>query len=158
MSRSNLVNYILISLIVMMSACQLESTKTNNEITTDIIQNPVSADNTNTGVSVPQITFDKKSHDFNLILQGEVVAYTFKFSNSGKQNLILADVSSSCGCTIPTFSKKPIKPGEEGTIEVVFNSERRQGVQNKKVFVLSNAQPNRDTLEITANIVIPTEY
>jgi len=158
MAKRRLVEILFILALMFMHACTSNGTDENKQISTDVIGNPVSAAGNYEHDDVPQIAFDKKSHDFNLILQGEVVSYTFRFTNTGSQNLVLADVSSSCGCTVPTYSRKPIKPGDQGTIEVVFNSERREGTQSKKVFVLSNAQPSRDTLDITANIVIPTEY
>ncbi|MFL5730240.1 MAG: DUF1573 domain-containing protein [Cytophagaceae bacterium] len=91
--------------------------------------------------SGPVISFAEKSFDFGDIKQGSIVSHIFKFKNSGNAPLIIKDVKSTCGCTIPEFSKGPIMPGAEGEISVTFNSLGKQGINNKSVQVESNAPP-----------------
>jgi len=81
-------------------------------------------------------------------------SYTFKFVNAGGADLIISSASSTCGCTVPSYSKKPLKPGEKGEIEVVFDSAGRTGSQHKSVSILTNAQPNTVRLEIEAEIIV----
>ena len=102
----------------------------------------------------PRITFDTTFHDFGNLIQGEIAAYTFKFKNTGQGDLIVTDVFSSCGCTIPSCSKDPIQNGGEGKIEIVFNSEGRSGSQYKSITVKTNSTIPEKTLVIKANVIV----
>ncbi|HRW21492.1 MAG TPA: DUF1573 domain-containing protein, partial [Bacteroidales bacterium] len=64
----------------------------------------------------------------------------------------ISNVKASCGCTTPKWSKEPIKPGQKGTIEVVFDSAGRSGEQAKTVKVYCNTQPNVIELRIRCQI------
>lgn len=86
------------------------------------------------------ITFEKKSHDFGDILQGDKVEETFKFTNTGTEPLIITNVQVTCGCTTPKgWPRDPIMPGGKGEITVAFNSAGKSGRQNKVVTIVSNA-------------------
>jgi len=56
---------------------------------------------------------------------------------------------------VPNYSKEPIKPGGEGKIEVVFDSSNRNGVENKKITVMTNAQPSTTILTFSVEVVKP---
>jgi len=133
------------------------SNKNNREITADLIQNPITASlsEDNNDVKLPIIKFEKEKHDFGLIFQGEKVLYTFKFKNIGNGDLIIKDVSTSCGCTVPKYSKKPVAIGDYGEIEVVFDSNYRLGKQIKTISVWTNCQPNVYKLYIVSEIILP---
>ena len=148
------ISAILVILILLFTGgCRHDDQK----LPADIVHNPNSANEPGTLNELPAVTFETEEHDFGRIIQGEVVTYAFKFTNTGKSELLIASVSTSCGCTISKFSREPIKPGEQGTIQVTFDSEGRKGFQNKTVTVLSNAQPNRHLLHIKARVEIPEE-
>jgi hypothetical protein len=119
-------------------------------LSTDMVENPISADQKDDLSDLPVITFVKAEHDFGKIKNGEVVSYGFKFQNTGKKDLIVAKVSTSCGCTASDFPKDPVKPGASGTITLTFRSEGRTGLQQKMATVLSNTQPNSTVLKIKA--------
>ena len=70
-----------------------------------------------------------------LILEGEVVSTTFTLTNKGEKPVSIVKTSSSCGCTIPKFSKDAIKQGKSGTIELQFNSKGRMGAFSKSAVV-----------------------
>jgi hypothetical protein len=93
--------------------------------------------------------------NFGKIIQGEKVTYSFKFTNTGKSDLVITGASGSCGCTVPSFPKGPITPGKSGLIDVLFNSEGKKGIQNKTITVLANTQPNAVTLKIKVEIIEP---
>ncbi len=103
----------------------------------------------------PKIVFNKDSHDFGTIVQGEVVTYTFLYRNEGEGGLVLTSASSSCGCTVPNYSKEPLLPGEQGKLEVVFDSKGKMGVQNKTVGIRTNGVPVRKILKIHVEVVPP---
>lgn len=67
--------------------------------------------------------------------------YRFRFKNTGDAPLILNQVIATCGCTVPSYPKNPIKPGESGVIEVTYNGTNKfPGHFAKTVTVRSNAQ------------------
>lgn len=142
-------------IIILLSAGCSNNPKNAEPISPDIIKNPISADSKNDLGDLPKIQFDKTEHDFGIILQGEKVSYTFVFKNIGKHDLIIKDASASCGCTVPKFTSKPVKPGEIGEIEVIFDSSNRTGRQLKTLTVWSNCQPNQTKLQILSEIVVP---
>jgi hypothetical protein len=123
-------------------------------LSTDVINNPNSASGKSDG-SLPIIEFEKDIYDFGKVIQGEIVTYGFKFKNTGNADLVISQVKTSCGCTVPKFPKEAIKPGEEKVLSVTFNSEGRNGVQNKTVTVVSNCQPNTNIIRIKAQVLIP---
>jgi len=101
------------------------------------------------------ITFDKPTHDFGDITQGDVVNHVFKFKNTGNAPLIISDVQVTCGCTVPTKPKDPILPGKTGEIGITFSSGGKMGKQNKTITVVSNAANTEERVVITTNILAP---
>ncbi len=127
----------------------------DRQLPSDIVQNPASANGSNDKSGLPVIEFENYEHDFGQLIQGERVSYAFRFTNTGKSDLVIASANAGCGCTVPNFPRHPIKPGEKGTIEVAFNSTGRSGVQNQRVSIVANTQPNTTVLTVRANIVVP---
>jgi hypothetical protein len=149
-----LTNTLAILFVSLLTWGCVNSTDDGSKLPSDIVNNPNSAtDGAKNGVAL--IEFEETVHDFGRIIQGEKVTYAFKFKNTGDGNLIISDVSSSCGCTVPCFTKEPVKPGETGLLSVTFESENRRGFQNKTVTVVSNTQPNTTVIQIKAQIVEP---
>jgi hypothetical protein len=103
--------------------------------------------------SRPEIRFEKTEHDLGKVLQGEKVGYNFIFTNVGDASLVIKDASASCGCTVPRYSKKPIAPGEKGSVEVVFDSSGRMGQQSKTVTLKTNGKVKIVYLTIKADII-----
>jgi hypothetical protein len=95
--------------------------------------------------------------DFGSIVQGEVVTHTFRFRNSGNDVLVIKDLIPDCGCTRPKIDKKVFKPGEEGSVEVIFDSKGWQGSQYKSVAIRSNSPIRDKSVTIKANVVPPKE-
>jgi len=97
------------------------------------------------------INFESTVHDYGTIEQGGDGSYEFKFTNEGKTPLILSNVRSSCGCTVPSWTKDPVAPGKEGVIKVVYNTSR-VGSFTKTVTVTSNAKNDQVVLQIKGNV------
>lgn len=129
-----------------------------SEITSDLINNPISAlDSTAVDKdNLPFFEFEEEVKDFGKITQGESVKTVFKFRNVGKSNLIISSAQGSCGCTVPQWPKEPIKPGERGEIEVVFNSEGKSGLQNKTITLVANTIPNTKVIALKGEILAPS--
>jgi hypothetical protein len=100
-----------------------------------------------------EISFREYEHDFGKVKEGEKVACLFSFSNTGEGSLVIESVSASCGCTVPKYDKKPVPPGKNGMVEVVFNTAGRNGIQTKTVTVRSNAGTPVVILKVTAEVL-----
>ena len=106
----------------------------------------------------PIITWEKNTHDFGDIMQGDKVEHTYVFTNTGNEPLIITNVSVTCGCTLPkSWPKDAIMPGGKGEIVVAFNSTGKMGRQNKVVTIVSNAAGDSNTVSFNANILTKTE-
>jgi len=99
-----------------------------------------------------EIVFDEYEHDFGKVVEGEKIGYIFNFKNKGSGSLVLESVTSSCGCTIPKYSTRPIPAGGDGKIEIVFDTSGREGMQTKTIKVRSNASIPVLLLKITAEV------
>ncbi len=89
----------------------------------------------------PEISFSKTVHDYGDVPYNGNGECEFSFTNTGNEPLILQKPKSSCGCTIPTWPKEPILPGESNVIKVTYKT-NRPGTINKTVTVTSNARKN----------------
>ena len=76
---------------------------------------------------------------------------TFTFANRGRSPIIIADIKSSCGCTVPKYSTKPVMPGETSTIEVKYAT-KKVGAFSKTITITSNAFESRKTLKIKGTV------
>ena len=96
------------------------------------------------------MTYEADEFDFGIVIDGEKVKHTYKFTNTGDQNLILIDVKGTCGCTaLEDWPKYPIAPGESGEIKIVFDSKERVGNVRKNVRVDANTNPSTKHLVLT---------
>lgn len=98
------------------------------------------------------ITFAENAWDFGTIDEGDAVTHIFKFTNTGDNPLIIDRCKGSCGCTVPQCPKEPIAPGEEGEIEVKFNSKGKKNKQTKTVTINANTVPEQTRITISANV------
>ncbi|MDR2410804.1 MAG: DUF1573 domain-containing protein [Bacteroidales bacterium] len=96
------------------------------------------------------IHFENKKYDFGQInLQKDSLLTTvFFFENKGNITLIIQKVTTSCGCTLPEWTKKPVEPGEKGLIKLVFNPKGFSGRFSKSIYVKSNAKEDVVILKI----------
>ncbi|MFC2175783.1 DUF1573 domain-containing protein [Bacteroidota bacterium] len=147
------------SAVVFLYACGEKPAATEENISTEVVSNPATAEaeGVDENVVIPEFTFEKETHDFGKIIQGEKVSYSFKFKNTGAGDLIITSASGSCGCTVPSYPVEPIASGAEGVIDVVFNSDGKSGQQNKKVTLVANTVPNTKVLAINGFVEVPVE-
>lgn len=116
------------------------------------VKNDQGADILKSG-EIGEISFANPEFDFGKIHQGEKVAHIFEFENKGPGSLVIKTVSASCGCTATKYDKKPVPPGQKGSLEVVFDSSGRMGMQTKTVVVHSNSESDFVILKITAEVI-----
>ncbi len=103
----------------------------------------------------PSIQFETKTFDFGKIEQKTSVTHEFQFTNTGKSDLILRKISSSCGCTAVVPKEKVIPPGETSSIKATFNAGTRRGKQNKSITVITNDPKNSQViLRVTGDVEV----
>ena len=104
--------------------------------------------------NAPEITFETEVINYGTLEKGADGVREFKFTNTGKSPLIISNARGSCGCTVPTWPKEPIKPGESSSIKVKYDT-NRPGPINKSVTITSNAKTPTKVLRIKGNIEVP---
>lgn len=107
----------------------------------------------------PKIEFKEETIDYGTVAKGEDNGLrVFEFKNIGDAPLVISDVKSSCGCTVPTRPTEPVAPGKTGKIEVQYNM--NPGVINKTITVTSNAVNKQDgmiPLRIKGTVIVKEE-
>lgn len=98
------------------------------------------------------MTFAENAWDFGTIDEGDAVTHIFTFTNTGDNPLIIDRCKGSCGCTVPQCPKEPIAPGEQGEIEVKFNSKGKKNKQTKTVTINANTVPEQTRITISADV------
>lgn len=94
-----------------------------------------------------KIEFKTETIDYGAIAKGSDGVRVFEFTNTGDQELIVSNVKSSCGCTVPQKPDGPIAPGATGVIKVKYDT-NRVGPIRKTVTVYSNATESTKALKI----------
>ena len=101
---------------------------------------------------VAKIDFKADTIDYGTIEKGSDGVRVFEFTNMGDAPLIVSKVSSSCGCTVPKWSKEPILPGGKGEIQVKYDTNRVNPIR-KTITVISNAETPTVALKIKGNVI-----
>ena len=140
--------------LCLFTACNGSGDKAN--LSTELVNSPKSATQSSDKQAV--ITFDKVEHDFGTLLQGEVVTYSFHFTNTGTMSLIISSVGTSCGCTAGDYPREPIAPGEKGAIKATYDSKGHHGFQSRTLTVVSNTMPSKTILRLKAKVQTPDQY
>jgi len=144
---------LLVFVSVILLSCNSKNNKTNQS--SGVTSGSDSSGTSSEMNGLPVLSFEEDFHDFGKLYSGELVTYAFKFKNTGNSVLLISNVGTSCGCTVTAFPKQPIKPGEESTIDVKFDTTGKHGRQSKSITVFANTQPPTSTLRIEAFLVEP---
>jgi hypothetical protein len=139
MKETKIILYLIIATLVLVSSCNRK----------DRSKSLANSSNEDTAV----ISFSEYEHDFGKVVEGEKVACTFIFENTGNGALVISSVSTSCGCTVAKYETKPVVKGKTGMVEIVFDSSGKNGRQTKTITVNSNASKPVVLLRITGEIL-----
>jgi hypothetical protein len=104
--------------------------------------------------SGPTMAFDVTTVDYGTIDKGADPVRKFKFTNTGNEPLIIKTAKGSCGCTVPTYPKEPIMPGESNVIEVRYDTQR-VGAFTKNVTITTNEASDTHMLTIKGEVKSP---
>lgn len=104
----------------------------------------------------PKLQLQEKSYDFGEIQEGKIVTHIFVFKNIGDEPLVINRVRTTCGCTAALLSQKQLNPGEQGELEVKFNTRGYEGRLSRYIYLETN-DPQNSTAKITiqATIKVP---
>ena len=122
-------NVLLLVLMIMQFSCSEKNSNNKNKAKSENVTEQIS-----------KIEFDEEMHDFGNLKAGEILTYSFQFTNRGETDLIINNTETDCGCIEVKFAKNTFLPGEKGIIEVIFNSAGLFGKQLKTVEIQSNSK------------------
>ncbi|TYP98298.1 uncharacterized protein DUF1573 [Tenacibaculum adriaticum] len=100
----------------------------------------------------PVISFDREEHDFGTVNEGDIVETSFMVTNTGKSNLVITNAKATCGCTVPTWPKEPVAPGESAEIKVKFNTSGKRNKQSKTVTLYTNTAKGTEAVKISGMV------
>ena len=106
--------------------------------------------NPNAGV----LSFETEEIDYGTIQQNADGVRIFKFTNTGKDPIVITQVKTSCGCTVPTYSKEPVLAGASGEIQIKYAT-NRIGKFTKTITIMSNASEPNKVIRIKGEVLNP---
>jgi len=99
----------------------------------------------------PVMSLDKVEHDFGKIMNGTPVETIFKYTNTGNSMLVVSNIKSTCGCTVPSNYTKEVAPGETGQFTVKFNG-KGNGKVTKSLTMTANTEQGTQIVKIKAEV------
>ena len=139
-------------ILALSALCAFTFTSCKDDATSKINSENVAAaaERDATAGDFPVITFNEKEHDFGTIVNGTKVETKFKYTNTGNAPLVVSNIKSTCGCTIPSnWNRDPIAPGESAEFTVNFNGKGNNQVQ-KTITLTTNTEKGTETVKIKA--------
>jgi hypothetical protein len=131
--------------LIAFTSCKDDATKKIDEANI-----AVAAERDAVASKFPVLEFDKTEHDFGEIEAKTKVETIFKYKNTGDAPLVITDIKSSCGCTVPqNWSREPLLPGDSGEFTVNFNGSGANKI-SKTITVTANTEKGSEVVKITA--------
>jgi len=109
-----------------------------------------------TSVEGPIMTLESLTVNYGDIAQGSDPLRTVSFTNTGTEPLVISNAKGSCGCTVPTWPREPVAPGESAVIEIRYDTKRLGGI-NKTVKLTTNDATGTYVLRVKGNITAKKE-
>jgi hypothetical protein len=143
-----ILSLLMLTVFVTVSFAQKPAANATTTTTTKSAATPA-ANNPNAA----QISFAEESYTFGELPEGPQATHEFKFTNTGKEPLILSNVRASCGCTTPSWPKDAILPGKDAIILVTYNTQGRVGPFTKSITITSNAASDKKVIYIKGTVI-----
>ncbi len=133
--------------LIAFTSCKEDATsKINSENVADAAQRDANAGD------FPTISFNETEHDFGTIKDGTPVETVFKYTNTGKTPLVVSNITSTCGCTVPSdWSREPLAPGATAQFTAKFNG-KGNGLTSKTITLTTNTEKGTEAVKIKAFI------
>ncbi len=103
-----------------------------------------------------KMTFESLTVDYGTIENGAEPLRLIKFTNTGTEPLVIKNARGSCGCTVPTWPKDPIAPGQSSSMEVRYDT-KRTGAINKSITITTNEGPDNHVVQVVGTVLAPKE-
>ena len=132
--------------------CMIAFTSCKEDATAKINSDNVAAaaERDATAGDFAKISFEEEEHDFGTIKDGTPVETKFKYTNTGDAPLVVSNIKSTCGCTVPQdWSRDPLAPGESAEFTVKFNG-KGNGAVNKSITLTTNTEKGSEVVKIKA--------
>lgn len=149
--------------LLILSACKNSEGKKDNGLeevrldgktsNADIVRMPISADKPLDTSQIAKIALEETDFNFGEVKEGTEVKHSFKFKNTGNQPLLISDIRTTCGCTVPEWNRNPIASGAEDKINVKFDTNGKQDAQNKKITIIANTFPAETEIVLRGVVV-----
>lgn len=139
--------FLILTISSFISVTSCKDNNASNKVKSENVEQAVERDAADMNKAV--LTFEQNEHDFGTITQGQRVEKVFKFKNTGEAPLLITDAKSSCGCTVPEYTNKPVAPGESGELLVRFHATAANQV-TKTVTITANTERGKEYLKIKA--------
>ncbi len=147
---------LLIPLFLAINLLACETEPEDRSIGTDMVGNPATMRDGKKSDEKAEMTFEETVYEAGRIAQGEVISFSYPFTNTGNHPLVISSALGSCGCTVArNYPKGKIMPGEGGEIEVEFDSDNKFGKQTVTVSVAANTIPASNQLKINVEVMAP---
>ncbi len=136
------------------SASNSEVVQLSSTETADLADGSTEAEPEKPKLPPTSMTFKEVVYDFGEVNEGDKSKHIFEFTNTGKQPLLISNARGSCGCTVPSWPKEPIGPGESGSIEVEYNSKGKKGAVQQTITIDANTNPpvTKLTIKVMVNV------
>lgn len=148
-NKANGIAFSVIICLFIGSATYAQDAKTNEK---GINFSKTDIPNPNAGV----LSFETEEIDYGTIQQNADGVKIFKFTNTGTNPIVITQVKTSCGCTVPTYSKEPVLSGATGEIQIKYAT-NKIGKFTKTITVISNASEPNKVIKIKGEVLKPEE-
>lgn len=141
-------------LVMILFSCKTDNTTDNSPIS-DFerkIRMPIQPGETMDTVNVAKLHVLNPNFDFGEINKGDKIDIPIKIQNTGKVELLISDIKTSCGCVVAGIDQDEIPVGDSTTIHINFDSEGLMGYQEKNILILANTFPPNNDIKITGTI------
>ena len=120
----------------------------SNDVNPDNVE--IAAKRDATAGDFPSIQFDKLTHDFGTVESNEQAKTKFTYTNTGNSMLVVSDIKSSCGCTVPKNWTREVAPGQTGEFEVQFKTRGNDNRVSKTITLTTNTEKGSEAVSISA--------
>ncbi|GAP72871.1 hypothetical protein SAMD00024442_49_4 [Candidatus Symbiothrix dinenymphae] len=98
------------------------------------------------------VSVDRLVHDFGIVPEAGEIKTTFVVTNNTDGPVLVTNVRTTCGCTVPSWTKTPIEAGQKGEIAVVYNTAGRPGSFSKEVTISTSGEPQTLQVKIKGTV------
>lgn len=147
----------LLALIILLGVFSLTTAQVNNADHKPLKKDIAISDTSKVKQDGAVISFLNTSYDAGTVSKNAGLNYDFEFTNIGNEPLFISNVRTSCNCTVASFPREPILPGESEKIKIELDT-KIPGSFKKVIAVYSNAVNNYAAELAKSRVVLHIEW